>query len=229
MEGTMIRLGKELAEREVFRHLPQQELDLLAKHSFSRNIPTGEYLCRQGDIWPYVLFLAEGQLGWSMLSEGGKEHQLFKVKPGEIFWAHTIFDEKPMPASLKAHKNVQTYLWSKDLILPLLMKYPKAMWDIPQKLTETMRSAREKIYRLAFQPVSGRLAGFLLDNLEESSQQATIEREMTLEEIASILATSSEVVCRLLYQFQEEGILQISRTQISLEDQAALEKLKSLT
>lgn len=222
-------LQQVIAEQEVFRHLPQEEIINLVDHSISRKILTGEYLCRQGDPWPYVLFLAEGQLSWSMLSDAGKEHQLFKIKTGEIFWGHTFFDDNPMPASLKADRNILAYLWPKEQIFPLLMKYPKAMWDIPQKLTATMRSAREIIYRLAFQPVSGRLAGFLLDNLEASSLQDTIEREMTLEEIASVLATSSEVVCRLLYQFQEEGILKISRTQISLEDQAALEKLKSLT
>ncbi len=50
---------------------------------------------------------------------------------------------------------------------------------------------------------------------------------MTLEEIATVLATSPEVVCRLLYQFQTDGILKITRTQISLEDQLALEKLRN--
>ncbi len=91
-----------------------------------------------------------------------------------------------------------------------------------------MRNAREIIYGLAFQPVAGRLAGYLLDNLE-SEDHSSIEREMTLEEIASVLATSAEVVCRLLYQFQTDGILKITRTQISLEDQTALEKLKTLS
>ena len=31
-----------------------------------------------------------------------------------------------------------------------------------------MRNAREIIYGLAFQPVAGRLAGYLLDNLESA-------------------------------------------------------------
>ena len=225
----MTDLMQVLSGKKVFQHLPAEELSRLVDRSLSRRISSKEYLCRQGDIWPYVFFLVEGQLSWSMLSDAGREHQLFKIKAGEVFWAHTFFDEEPMPASLRADRDVLIYLWSKDQILPLLMKYPQAMWDIPRILTATMRSAREIIYRLAFQPVSGRLAGFLLDNLEEASQTNTIQRDMTLEEIASVLATSSEVVCRLLYQFQEEGILRISRKQISLEDQEALEKLKSLT
>ena len=91
-----------------------------------------------------------------------------------------------------------------------------------------MREARKIIYSLAFQPVASRLAGYLLDNLE-SPEKDSIDREMTLEEIASVLATSAEVVCRLLYEFQSEGILKITRTKITLEDQLALEKLYSLS
>jgi len=224
----MTDLRQKLTSKDVFRHFPKDVLARLVDHSLSRNISAKEHLCRQGEIWPFVLFLEKGQLNWSMLSSQGKEHQLFKIKTGEIFWAHSFFDDQPMPASLKADKTVLAHLWSKETVLPILMKYPKAMWDIPRKLTSTMRSAREIIYRLAFQPVSSRLAGFLLDNLE-SPQHDSIEREMTLEEIASVLATSAEVVCRLLYQFQADGILKITRTHISFEDQTALEKLKTLS
>jgi len=224
----MTDLQQELSSKEVFRHFPGEELSRLVDWSLSRKISRREYLCHQGEIWPYILFLEAGQLSWSMLSSGGKVHQLFKINIGEIFWAHSFFDDQPMPGSLKADKTILAHLWSKDVMLPLLMKYPKAMWDIPKKLTSTMRNAREIIYSLAFQPVASRLAGFLLDNLE-SSQYDSIEREMTLEEIASVLATSAEVVCRLLYQFQADGILKITRTQISFEDQTALEKLQTLS
>jgi len=221
-------LNRDLSRKDVFKQFPPDILEELAGYSLSRKFTGDEYLCRQGEVWPYVLYLAEGQLSWSMLSSGGKEHQLFKVKKGDIFWAHSFFDDQPMPASLSADGPVLIYIWPKDTMLPLLMKYPKAMWDIPKKLTGTMREAREIIYSLAFQPVASRLAGYLLDNLESSGQDY-FEREMTLEEIATVLATSAEVVCRLLYQFQKDGILKITRTQISLEDQMALQKLKSLS
>lgn len=224
----MVELIKELSGMEVFTHFPTEVLAQLADYSLSRKLIGGEHLCRQGEIWPYVVYLEQGQLNWSMVSSGGKEQLLFKVKTGDVFWAHSIFDDQPMPASLSADGQVLVYIWSKDTILPLLMKYPKAMWDIPKKLTGTMRSAREIIYGLAFQPVASRLAGYILDNLESSGQDS-FTRDMTLEEIATVLATSAEVVCRLLYQFQTDGILKITRTQISLEDQLALEKLRTLS
>jgi len=224
----MTDLIKELSGKDVFTHFPAEVLTQLMDYSISRKLGDGEHLCRQGEVWPYVVFLAEGQLNWSMVSSGGKEHLLFKVKNGDVFWAHSIFDDQPMPASLSADGQVLAHVWARDIFLPLLMKYPRAMWDIPKKLTGTMRSARDIIYGLAFQPVASRLAGYILDNLESSGQDS-FTRDMTLEEIATVLATSAEVVCRLLYQFQTDGILTITRTQISLEDEVALEKLRTLS
>jgi CRP/FNR family transcriptional regulator len=159
-----------------------------------------------------------------MLSASGKEHQLFALESGEVFWAHSLFDDQPMPASLVADKQVEALVWPREVILPYLKRYPDVMWEVTGLLTRIMRRAREIIYGLAFQPVASRLAGYLLDNLQDAEQD-TFEREMTLEDIAAILATSPEVVCRLLYQFQADEILKVNRTQITLQDRAALQDL----
>ena len=86
-----------------------------------------------------------------------------------------------------------------------------------------MRRAREIIYGLAFQPVAGRLAKVLLDRYGQ--QQMPAGRDMTLSEIAAMVASSPEVVCRLLHSFQNDGILEITRAQITLHDNEALQKL----
>ncbi len=224
----MTDLTKELSAKDVFANFPAEVLAHLVDYSLSRKLVEGEHLCRQGEIWPYVIYLDEGKLSWSMVSSGGKEHQLFTIKNEQVFWAHSIFDDQSMPASLVSVQDSEAYVWSRDLILPILKKYPDAMWEITKKLTGIMREAREIIYGLAFQPLAARLAGFLLNSLEEPDNNS-LEREMTLEEMAAVLATSPEVVCRLLYQFQTDGILKITRTHITLEDPGALKKLKSLS
>jgi hypothetical protein len=59
----------------------------------------------------------------------------------------------------------------------------------------------------------------------EKEEDPHIERDITLGELAARLATSQEVVCRVLYQFQSEGILAINRASIILEDPKALNRL----
>ena len=91
-------------------------------------------------------------------------------------------------------------------------------------LTSKMRQAREIIYGLAFQPVAGRLAALLLDRFSHPEDNA-VERDLTLPDIASRVASSPEVVCRILHQFQEEGILEVTRATITLNNSSALKEL----
>ena len=97
------------------------------------------------------------------------------------------------------------------------------MGIIPRSSQSYAKSQRDH-FGLAFQPVAGRLAKLLL---ERSQGQATkpIERDLTLSEIASIVASSQQVICRLLYQFQSDGILQINRASITIQDFPALEQI----
>jgi CRP/FNR family transcriptional regulator len=213
-----------LSEKQVFNQFPREVLSEVMQRGIPRKLLSGEYLCHQGDSWPCVVLVIDGRLRWLMLSASGKEHQLFALESGEVFWAHSLFDDQPMPASLVADKQVEALVWPREIILPYLKRYPDVMWEVTGLLTRIMRRAREIIYGLAFQPVASRLAGYLLDNLQDAEQD-TFEREMTLEDIAAILATSPEVVCRLLYQFQADEILKVNRTQITLQDRAALQDL----
>jgi len=206
-----------LANNHGFRKIPVSELKTLVSHSIHRRLNDREYLCIQDDIYPYVILLVSGKLRWVMLSTAGKEHQLFVIEPGDVFWSHSFFDDHPMPASLMASKSTEVCLWHRDAILPSLYKHPNALFDVTKQLTATMRRAREIIYGLAFQPVAGRLANFILNSLEDSPDPS-LERDMTLEEIAAVCATSPEVVCRLLYQFQDDGLINITRTHITLQD-----------
>jgi len=86
-----------------------------------------------------------------------------------------------------------------------------------------IRKRRETISDLAFQPVTARLAKLLLDQIPASEPSG--QRDLTLPQIASMVASSPEVVCRSLYQLQRVGMLQITRASITLQDRAALERL----
>jgi CRP-like cAMP-binding protein len=213
-----------LQQSSTFRQLPPKEIDLLVRQAIPKKLRAGDYLCHQGDVWQYTVLLGKGELRWAMISVGGREQVLFRVLPGHVFWAHSMFDGQPMPASLQAAKTSQVYLWSKEMIAPLLTRNPAVMWEILGRMTAIMRQAREVIYGLAFKPVAGRLAKLLLEQAAGQAGQP-IQRELTLNEIAATIATSQEVVCRLLYQFQSDKLIELDRACFRLSDTAGLEQL----
>ncbi|MCB2160527.1 Crp/Fnr family transcriptional regulator [bacterium] len=216
---------KKLDYTEVFSSLPQDELRNLKDEAIERTLKKGQIICHQDDVWPFVIHVVSGQLRWAMLATSGKEHILFHLNAGENFWAHSIFDDQPMPAYLTATQKSTVLLWPREVILGYLLRYPDAMWQVTGILTRTMRQAREIIYNLAFKPTAGRIATLLLDqSAPDGSSQ--IDRTFTLNDLASSVAASPEVVCRLLYQFQEDGVLEVTRASIHIRDREALVRAK---
>ncbi len=220
----MEALLAELAKNEVFSNVKQEDLEFLAQCSITRTLRDGEYLSHQGDDWPKVLFVESGEIIWALTSPAGKEKILFTIKPGEDFWSHSIFDGKPIPASLYAIGDTKIRLWSKEDILTVVQRNPGAIWAVTCRLIGIMRHAREIIYGLAFQPVSARLSQLILDRFHDEDDLLA-ERDLTLDQIAAMISSTPQVVCRVMYQFQEEGLMELSRATIKLLDPKGLEKI----
>jgi CRP-like cAMP-binding protein len=226
-EPGMDELGQRLSRVDVFDKLMPEDIAVLVSTATPRHLPPGSFLCRQGDAWPYVFFVEQGLLRWALCSSGGREYTLFTTGWNELVFAHSTFDGLPMPAGVVAEKSSDVLLWPGEQIKAMLFEHPAALWDVPRLQMQTMRRAREIIYGLAFQPVAARLALLLLE-LCSKQENAPVSRDLRLSDIAAMIATSPEVVCRLLHQFQTDGILEITRADSTLHARQALEKLIAL-
>lgn len=184
----------------------------------------GAFIFQQGDLWPNAAYFTSGQAHLIMLSQGGKRQLVFKVAGKEMFWGHTLFDDLPMPASLEVKEACELYLWTKEMLAPLLSRNPEALWDLVRLQAQTMRRTREIIYGFAFHPAAGRLARLLLSQYPQPDGEATA-RDLTLDDMAAAVGTTRELVCKLLYRFAEEGMLSLTRTEFVFTDRSKLEAL----
>jgi CRP/FNR family transcriptional regulator len=86
---------------------------------------------------------------------------------------------------------------------------------------QRVQFASEIVEKLAFQPLTGRIARLLLEQFPAS--QSVVPRHLTLDEMASHVGTTREMVCRILYRFAEAGAIQINRTEFIFTDRDILE------
>lgn len=83
-----------LSQIKVFDKLPQAVCQTLMEQARYSQLQSDEFLFHQGDVWPHVVFVASGELRWALLSVSSREHVLFMVRPDEVFWAHSFFDDQ---------------------------------------------------------------------------------------------------------------------------------------
>jgi CRP-like cAMP-binding protein len=154
----------------------------------------------------------------------GRSYVVSTWEKGEVFWAHTIFDQRPMPSTLMAANSSNIYQWKGEDALDIVLRNQDAIRALLRRQTLLIRKRRESIYNLAFNPVASRLAKLIMEKFF-TSDEPTVQRDLTLGEMAEMVASSPEVVCRLLYQFQAAGAIAIDRASITLHDRQALQKL----
>jgi len=223
--SCMKALKEILSENPVFAPLGEGERDFLVKGAVPRVLQKGEVLVLQGEVWPYLFLITEGQVDAVKASSEGRNLLVTTFNAGGLFWGPAFFqDEARMLATLEAPCPTQVYLWSRRTVEPVLVANGRMSWELCRLMIERMQRASAIVEELAFQPVAGRLARLLLEDFKNAGD-AAISRRLTLDEMAARVGTTREMVCRVLYRFMDKKLVEVTRTEFVLTDEDGLARI----
>lgn len=212
----------------LFSALPPEEQKRWLEQAIRRNYAEGQIFVARGEVWPYLFLVQTGKVQAEKESLEGRRLQVLTVDPGEIFWGTAFFLEaSPMPVSLQAVTDSSLFLWPRERLLPLLLVDSHVLWQLCQVMVGRMTRASEIVEDLAFQPVAGRLARLLLERYGFASS-TPMERDLTLDDMAARIGSTREMVCRALYRFSDDDLIQITRTEFTINRPDALAQLAGL-
>jgi len=218
-------LAAKLAENRVFASLNESDLTQLAQQSISRNHDRDTWIVHHGEVWPYLLWVEDGLITALKESPGGRSLIVATINPGEIFWGTAFFnDDAPMPVALIADRASRVHLWSRERLLPIILRNGQMSWELSRLMVSFMQRASDIVEELAFQPIPGRLARLLLERYN-GAKDSPVARDLTLDEMAAHIGSTREMVCRALYRFSDDGLIEITRTEFLFTDQEKLEEL----
>jgi len=225
----MDQLTELLQAHPVFTSLDEAVRSLLVKQAVMQELKKGEKLVMQGDVWPYLFLVADGELDAVKVSVDGRNLLVTTFGAGELFWGLAFFqDGAPLLATLEAHVPSRVYLWHRQCIEPVFIEHGRMAWELCRLMIQRMQRASTIVEELAFQPVSGRLARLLLDDFK-SAGEAAIGRHLTLDEMAARIGTTREMVCRALYRFADKKLIDVTRTEFVLTDKDGLARVAEST
>ncbi len=211
------------AKTPLFSSMDPGEIQHMLDLGITRDYPKGQWVSHYDSPWPYLFLVEEGQITALKESSGGRSLVVMVIEEGEVFWGMGFFKEGiGMPVALIADQESRLRLWTQERLLPFLLKNGKFTWALAQLMVERMLIASQILEELAFQPVAGRLAHLLLEQLEDQTGDI-LTRDMTLEDMAARIGSTREMVCRHLYQFADRGAIQINRTEFKVTNQDLLQ------
>jgi len=211
-----------LTNNIVFSSIPSKDLKYVRELSISRQYKKGGFITHQEDVWPYLLYVLSGEYQALKESGSGRSFVIENFGPGEIFWGLALFeDHKPNPVAIRASTKGELLLWHKNQIEAIISQNTQVAWGLFHIMAQKMGRVGEIVEELVFQPLSGRLATLLLNQFEHAVNNS-IARDLTLDEMAARIGTTREMVCKILYQFSDKGIIDIQRTEFKVKDRSKL-------
>jgi len=215
----------QMANAAPFSFLTEAELVIVRELALSRKFQKGEFVTHRDDIWPYLLFVHKGEFQAVKESGQGRSFVIEAFTPGEIFWGLSLFEnERPNPMAIQTAADGEIYLWHKDQIAKIISDEPEFAWGLFSLLAKRMERAGEIVEEVLFLPLPGRLANLLLNQFE-GAVDSYVARDLTLDEMAARIGSTREMVCKLLYQFSDKGIIELHRTEFRINDQEELQAI----
>lgn len=212
----MDKLTLLFTHNDILNKIPKEKQATFMQSAISKKYKKGQILSFYGDLWPYLFVISSGSIQAVKESVAGRSLVVTTFFPGDIFWGLAFFYENmPMPVTLEASQNTETFLWSRESVLDILKQSGEFSWELTRLMITKMTRASEILEEMTFQPVGSRLAKFLLES-HEGNQSEIITRSLTLDEIAARIGSTREMVCRFLHRFANDGVLEITRTEFRI-------------
>ncbi len=159
----------------------------------------------------------------------GREQTFRIVHAGDTFAEVPALDRSPNPASVETLEPSETVLVPTEAMLAVIRSNPDVALRVMLHIAKRLRGFTELVEQISLQTVQARLARYLYQLAREEGVQrdggVVVPREITQQDLASLVGSVREVVSRTLKGMEDDGILTIRRKEIEIHDLAALREL----
>lgn len=211
-----------LEKLPVFKHCRTETRNHIAAFSRYVFLDPGESLFDQGGPAEGFYVLLKGTVKVYRLGMDGREQVLHFLKSGDLVGEVPVFEGKCYPASATSiDRSLLLYLPRSNFLL-VARQNPEFLLDLLAVLSRRLREFVNLIDDLSLKEVSSRLARYLLD---ESNQEGSCCLRVSKTALAARLGTVSATLSRTFRKLEQQGLLQVTGSEITLLDQTALQSL----
>jgi len=191
----------------------------------SRPIQPGEHLFFAGDEFLFIATVRTGCFKSYVIDQEGKQQVLEFAFPGDVIGLDAIHAHRQLTNVVALETSAVCWL-TIESISRMLRHLP----ELQAELFRVMSSRISELESTAGQlSANERVALFLISISENFSRRGYSASELHLpmsrHDIASFLRLTVETISRVLSRFQNDGVLRVSRKQVSIFDHEKLKKI----
>ncbi|MGH7668901.1 MAG: Crp/Fnr family transcriptional regulator [Gemmatimonadaceae bacterium] len=206
----------------LFAQLREAELERIGQLAHIRDYPKNSVIVSGTSSGDTLYIIVAGKVKSMLIAEDGREVILSMLGAGEFFGEMALFDDDPSTTSVIAAEGSQLLLLRRDDLYRQVMEMPGVAIGLLRSLSRRLKEADHKIGGLILLDVPGRVSHLLLQ-LAAPHDGQRIPKPPTHQVMAQMVGSSRETVSRVLSDFSAHGIITTTRSEIVIENRAALE------
>lgn len=179
----------------------------------------GTVVFEPGQECTSLVLLSEGQVAVRIVSEGGRELVLYRVKPGDtcVMSMACLVGQRRYEAEGVCETDVSGYAIDRSTFQELMASNAAFRDRVLAIQTERIFDLVGLVDEVAFHGLEGRLAGRLLAIADGEGIVAE-----THQQLADAIGTAREVVSRRLKRLADRGAIRVERRRIVIVDRVRL-------
>lgn len=201
--------------------LDEESLQRLTRHAVCVRLEEGEVLFRQGDPATRFYLVRHGQIKLFRLSPSGNEKVIDIVLPGSTFAEALVFLERPhYPVGAEALQASEVISLDAVDFADMLKGSVDTCFALLGNLSMRLRSLLREIDELSLHSATCRVAAYLIKHAP--TQSNTFRLPVAKQTVAARLSVKPETLSRIVKNFSEKGVLDVSGSWITIRDRDAL-------
>lgn len=234
MDSTVIGLLKGV---DLFSEFSDEQFEMIANLVVPQNFNRDETVVLEGDDSVQALYLiASGSVQVYMTGADGRETILSFLERGDFFGEMSLIDGEPRSASVRTVTDAQLLIIHREPFLKLIRQSPEIAMGLLSELSKRLRKANRQIGSLSTMSVSGRVAGTLLNLMQERGVRihtdngkmvTVIHNRPTQQQLADMSGTTRETVSRICSLLVKANAIAMTGKDIVIFDESALQERAS--
>jgi CRP/FNR family transcriptional regulator len=212
-----------------FDALSDDEARAFAGELVLRRYQPRELIALQGEPAHGFYYLRNGKARLFRTGPEGREQTLRLIGPRDTFGEVPVMDGGTMPVTIEALETSEVMLVPAAPFRRLMTRRPEVAESLLRHFARRLRAFTEMVEAISLQTVQARLARYLYQLAREEGQETpegiVVPREITQQDLASLVGSVREVVSRTLKTMEDDAILEVRRKDILIRDLEALKVL----
>jgi len=215
-----------LRQTALFRDLDESILDSLTRGSVEKHLARNEILFLAGDEATGLYVVIEGSVRAFRTGADGREQVIHVEKAVTTIAEVPVFDNGVYPSTVAAEEESRLLFIAREKVVAACLEHPQVALAAARLFASRLRKCAELVESLSLREVGQRLAQFLLDQAEKNGKPSIdgvrFRQELTHNQLAARIGSVREVVSRVMFRLQEQGLIVAKDKVITIPDVEAL-------